>query len=125
MILGNLQRLGFRPDEIVLLASHTHCAPATDQACARLGIPEVEFVDDVAEAAENLVRQIQTATTVGDQPGGFPGAAEPLHQPPPLLAVSDLWTNLRVQADAACSFAPNPSGPKDERATVALLREAG
>ena len=49
MILAKLQRLGFRPDEIVLLASHTHYAPATDQACACLGIPEVEFVNDVAE----------------------------------------------------------------------------
>ena len=59
MILARLQPLGFKPDEVMLLASHTHNAPATDQACERLGIPDTEFVDDAAEAAEKLVRQIQ------------------------------------------------------------------
>src|SRR5208337_1414710 len=58
-ILGKLEALGFQPNEILLLASHTHYAPATDQACTRLGIPEIEFVDELAEAAENLVRQLQ------------------------------------------------------------------
>src|SRR5580698_9661636 len=55
MILARLARHGFQPNEIVLLASHTHFAPATDAACARLGIPEKQFVGDVAEAAEGLV----------------------------------------------------------------------
>ncbi len=59
LILSKLERLGFRSDEVVLLASHTHNSPATDQACERLGIPDIEFVNDVAAAAEALVRKIQ------------------------------------------------------------------
>ncbi len=59
IILSRLQRAGFESDEVVLLASHTHDAPATDQACRRLGIPDLKFVNDVADAAEDLVRQIQ------------------------------------------------------------------
>jgi hypothetical protein len=31
-ILSKLRRLEFDPDEVVSLASYTHCAPATDQA---------------------------------------------------------------------------------------------
>jgi hypothetical protein len=58
MILARLAEHGFKPNEIVLLASHTHFAPATDQACARLGIAERQFVGDVAEAAEGLVLRI-------------------------------------------------------------------
>ena len=55
MILAKLAMDGFKPSEVLLLASHTHFAPATDQACARLGVPETQFVRDVAEAAEGLV----------------------------------------------------------------------
>src|ERR1700733_12702999 len=40
MIVARLARHGFKPGEIVLLASHSHFAPATDQACSRLGVPE-------------------------------------------------------------------------------------
>ena len=32
-ILSKLKRWGFGSDEIFLLATHTHYAPATDQAC--------------------------------------------------------------------------------------------
>jgi hypothetical protein len=58
LIQSRLGQLGFRSDEVMMLASHTHCAPATDRACTRLGTPDVQFVDDAAEAAENLVRRI-------------------------------------------------------------------
>ena len=46
MILARLAGHGFQPNEIILLASHTHFAPATDQACSRLGVPEAQFVRD-------------------------------------------------------------------------------
>ena len=49
---------GFAPAEIMLLASHTHFAPATDSACAPLGVPDQQFVADVAAASENLVREL-------------------------------------------------------------------
>jgi hypothetical protein len=105
------------------LASHTHYAPATDQACECLGMPEVEFVNDVADAAENLVRQIQ-------------------RQPPSEVRLDVFQGNLNHSINrrrywpfptlgrtygfrlTSVSFAPNPSGPRDEQATVTLLRKA-
>jgi hypothetical protein len=55
MIVATLARHGFGSREIVLLASHTHFTPATDQACSRLGVPEKQFVSDVADAVEGLL----------------------------------------------------------------------
>ena len=122
-ILLRLQRLGFRPDEIFLLASHTHYAPATDQACARLGIPEVEFVDDVTEATENLVRRMQSEQPAEASLEVFQGRLDHSinrrrYWPFPTFGRTYGFRLTSV------SFAPNPSGPRDERATVALLRKA-
>jgi hypothetical protein len=123
IILDRLRGLGFRPDEVVLLASHTHNAPATDQACARMGTPDLEFVNDAAEAAENLVRQIQ-------------------RQPPSEVSLAVLRGQLDHSINrrrywpfptvgrmhgfqlTSVTFSPNPSGPRDEVATVVLLRKA-
>src|SRR5262249_50604132 len=58
LILSRLAALGFEADEVVLLASHTHSAPATDRACARMGVPDDQFVNDAADAAEALVRRM-------------------------------------------------------------------
>jgi hypothetical protein len=120
-ILPKLQQFGFRPDEIVLLASHTHYAPATDKACERLGIPEVEFVNDVAKAAEDLVLRMQ-------------------REPPSKISLNVFQGRLNHSVNrrrywpfptfgrtygfrlTSISLAPNPSGPKDEEATVTLLR---
>jgi hypothetical protein len=123
LILAKLQRMGFRPDEVVLLASHTHGAPATDQACARLGIPEVEFVDGLAEAAENLVRQIQRQQPAEISLDVFQGRLNHSinrrrYWPFPTFGRT---YGFRL---TSMGFAPNPSGPKDEGATVALLRKA-
>src|SRR6202012_526509 len=60
LIQSRLGKLGFRPDEVMMLASHTHCAPATDSACARLGTPDARFISDAADAVEKLVREILT-----------------------------------------------------------------
>jgi hypothetical protein len=120
-ILSKLQRQGFRPDEIMLLASHTHYAPATDQACVRLGIPDIDFVNDVAEAAENLVRQIQQQQPSEVSLNVFQGRLSHSinrrrYWPFPTFGRT---YGLRL---TSVTFAPNPSGPKDEEATVALLR---
>jgi hypothetical protein len=122
-ILARLHRLGFRSDEVVLLASHTHGAPATDQACARLGIPEVEFVDAAAEAAENLVRQIQREQPSEITLEVFQGRLNHSvnrrrYWPFPTFGRT---YGFRL---TSMSFAPYPSGPRDEGATVALLRKA-
>ena len=120
-ILAKLQQLGFGPDEIVLLASHTHNSPATDQACARLGVPEIEFVADVAEAADNLVRQVQRQAPSEVGLEIFQGQLDHSinrrrYWPFPTIGRMHGFQLTSV------TFSPNPSGPKDERATVILLR---
>jgi hypothetical protein len=121
MILAGLRRLGFEPGEIFLMASHTHSAPATDRACARLGMPEAGFVDDVAEATETLVRTIQGQQASAISLDVFQGQLNHSinrrrYWPFPTVGrtYGFRWTSM--------SLAPNPSGPRDERATVALLR---
>lgn len=120
LILSKLERLGFGPDEVVLLASHTHNAPATDQACARLGIPDIKFINDAAEAAENLVRQIQreqpsevSLTVLQGQLNHSINRRR--YWPFPTIGRMHGFRLTGV------TFSPNPSGPKDERATVVLL----
>jgi hypothetical protein len=123
MIHSKLRRQGYSPDEIVLLASHTHCAPATDQACERLGIPDIEFVNDVAEAAENLVRKInqqQPSEVSLDVLQGRLDHSINRRRYWPFPTFGRTY-GLRL---TSVSLAPNPSGPKNENATVALLRKA-
>jgi hypothetical protein len=123
MILSRLQRLGFGPDEVVLLASHSHNAPATDQACERLGIPDVAFVNDAAAAAENLVRKMQQQQPSEVSLEVFQGELDHSvnrrrYWPFPTFNRMNgfQWTSI--------AFSPNPSGPKNETATVALLKKA-
>jgi hypothetical protein len=123
MIFANLAGHGFTPGEIVLLASHTHFAPATDQACARLGIPEKQFVSDVAEAAEGLVlRMLQqkpseiTLEISRDRLNHSINRRR--YWPFPTLGRTYGFRLTSV------SMAPDPQGPTDERATVLLLRRA-
>jgi neutral/alkaline ceramidase-like enzyme len=122
MILTRLAGHGFAPREIVLLASHTHFAPATDLACTPLGRPEDGFVNEVAEAAEGLVLRM-------------------LREPPSELALELRQGRLHHSINrrrywpfptlgrthgfrlSSVSMAPNPAGPTDERATVLLLRK--
>jgi hypothetical protein len=120
-ILSKLERLGFAPDEVMLLASHTHTAPATDQACEPLGIPDTAFVNDAAAAAENLVRQIQQQQSSEVSLEVFQGKLD--HS----VSRRRFWpfpTFGRMYGFRLTSiaFAPNPSAPRDERATVVLLR---
>jgi hypothetical protein len=123
VILARLERLGFRPDEVVLLASHTHYAPGTDRACAPLGPPDVEFVGHLAAAAEELVRQLQRARPSEIRMDLHQGHLKHSinrrrHWPFPTFGRT---YGFRL---TSISLAPNPSGPKDERATVLLLRNA-
>jgi hypothetical protein len=123
MIFSSLAKHGFEPNEIVLLASHTHFAPATDTACPRLGPPEQQFVSDVAEAAEHLLLQM-------------------LRQQPSQAGIEILRGQLDHSINrrrywpfptlgraygfrlTSVIMTPNPEGTTDERATVLLLRRA-
>lgn len=121
LILAKLRELGLGADEMVLLASHTHSAPATDRACGPLGMPDAEFVKDLAFAAETLVREI-------------------LRQPPSKVSLNIYQGQLSHSVNRrrywpfptvsrahglrlpGVTLSPNPSGPTDEQATVVLLQ---
>ncbi len=123
MILSRLERLGFGPDQVILLASHTHNAPATDQACRRLGVPDVEFLDDAALAAEELVCQILRAQPSEVSVDIFRGRLNHSinrRRYWPFPTIGRMY-GLRL---GSVIFSPNPSGPKDEEATVALFRRS-
>jgi hypothetical protein len=123
LVLARLAKWGFSAGEIVLLASHTHTAPATDSACFRLGSPDDGYVNSLAEAAENLAVNI-----LRDEPE--PVALEvsrgeldhSIHRRLrwrfPTLSRAD---GLRF---TSVCMAPNRQGPTDEIATVLLLRRA-
>lgn len=123
MIFAKLAGHGFKPGEIVLLASHTHFAPATDQACARLGIPEKQFVNDVAEAAEGLLLQMlqqqPSEITLEISQGRLNHSINRRrYWPFPTLGRTYGFRFTSV------SMAPDPQGPTDELVTVLLLRRA-
>lgn len=121
MIRSKLKARGFESDDIVLLASHTHSAPATDRACASLGVPDPQLVEALAEAADNLVRRIEDQQPSEIELSALQGRLQHSinrrrHWPFPTLG--------RTYGFRFTSFAlaPNPTGPVDERATVLLLR---
>ncbi|MGA7808750.1 hypothetical protein [Bradyrhizobium sp.] len=124
LILARLGELGFAPHELVLLASHTHNAPATDQACHRLGIPDDGFVEDTARATEDLVRRLLRQPACEVEVEIFRGLLD--HS----INRRRFWpypTIGRMHGFKLRSvvFSPNPSGPRDEQATVVLLRKTG
>jgi hypothetical protein len=123
MILAKLAMDGFKPSEVLLLASHTHFAPATDRACARLGIPDQQFVNDVAAAAEGLLQQMQreqpSEITLELRQGRLNHSINRRrHWRFPTFGRT---YGLRFKSVV---MAPNPQGPTDECATVLLLRRA-
>jgi hypothetical protein len=122
MINTRLAKRGFGVDEIVLLASHTHTAPATDRSCFRLGATDNDYVDSLTEAVDNLVLKLQ-----GDKPEDVKleilrGELEHsihrrLRWSFPTLSRSK---GLRF---SSIIMAPNRQGPTDETASVLLLRK--
>jgi len=123
MILSRLKPLGFGPDQVILLASHTHYAPATDQACHRLGLPDLKFVDDTALAAERLVRRIlceQPSEISADIFRGHLNHSINRRRYWPFPTIGRTH-GLRL---GSMIFSPNPSGPKDEETTVVLFRRS-
>ena len=120
-ILSRLGKLGFRPDEVMMLASHTHCAPATDSACARLGTPDLQFINDAAEAAERLVqgmlRDPPRAVSLDVFRGELDHAINRRRYWP--FPTYDRTQGLQW---ASVTFSPYPAGPRDEQATVIVIR---
>jgi hypothetical protein len=122
MILSRLSGLGFKPEEVTMLASHTHCAPATGRACARVGEPEAQFVADAADAVEHLVHRILRDRP---RPASFDVFRGQLDHsinrrrrwPFPT------WDRTQGLQWASVTFSPYPAGPRDERTTVVVVRD--
>ena len=121
-ILARLRQLGFGTREIVLLASHTHCAPGTDQASIRLGTPDLGFVEDVAAATESLVLQIQRMKprqfNLEVRQGELDHSINRRRYWP-----FPTWGRTHGFRLTSTVLAPNPSGPTNEIATVMVLRQ--
>ncbi|WP_314955476.1 hypothetical protein [Bradyrhizobium cosmicum] len=121
IIHAKLEKRGFGQDEIVLQASHTHGAPATDKASARLGIPDERFVTDLGDAVDDLVGQVQGQEPVEVVFEIFEGQLRHSinrRRRWPFPTISRMY-GFSLTSTA---FSPNPKGPKDERATVLLIR---
>jgi hypothetical protein len=114
---------GFLPAEIMLLASHTHFAPATDRACAALGVPDPQFVAELAEASENLVKGLlreEPAETLVEVKRGRLDHSVNRRRHWSLPTIGRTF-GFRLTATV---MAPNQAGPTEELATVLLLRRA-
>lgn len=121
VILATLEKYGFQPRDVMMLASHTHCAPATDSACARLGRPDVEFIGEAAEAAERLVREILQARPSKVNLDVFCGRLDHSVNRRRYWPIPTYDTTQGLQW-AKVTFSPYRDGPRDERVTTMLLR---
>lgn len=123
LIHARLAAFGFAPAEIMLLASHTHFAPATDRACALLGVPDARFVADVAAAAEGLLKRMLDQEPAESRleikrSGLHHSINRRRYWPFPTVGRT---YGFRLTSTV---MAPDPGGPTDELVTVLLLRRA-
>jgi len=123
MIHAKLAGRGFSPSEVILLASHTHSAPATDRACERLGVADPDVVTALAEAADNLVRRIQAQTPSDIDLVTFQGRLNHSINRRRYWPFPTYGRRYGLRLTGIC-FAPDPLGPTDERITVVMLRHA-
>jgi hypothetical protein len=120
-IHARLAAHGFAPAEIMLLASHTHFAPATDRACAALGDPDEQFVADLAAASENLVKRMLQETPVESRVEIKRGRLDHSVNRRRYWPFPTIGRTYGIRLTSTV-MAPNPGGPTDELATVLLLR---
>lgn len=122
LVQSKLAMRGFDLGETVLLASHTHSAPATDQACRRLGEPDAGFVAFAAEAIDGLVARLLREEPSEVRLELFRGRLDHsinrrLHWPFPTIG------RMHGFRANGITISPNPSGPKNEIATAIVLRK--
>jgi hypothetical protein len=122
-VFQRLARHGFESGEVLLLATHTHFAPATDLACAPLGKPDTQFVEDAAAAAEALLQRMLQSDPVDvrlEIKRGELDHSINRRRRWPFPTLSRIY-GFRLSSTA---MAPDPNGAVDERATIILLRRA-
>jgi hypothetical protein len=123
LIHANLAGHGFLPGEILLLASHTHFAPATDRACSPLGAPDEKFVSDVAKAAEGLLEQMlqqQPSEVRLEIKRGRLNHSVNRRRYWPFPTIGRTY-GFKFRSVV---LAPDPEGPTAELATILLVRRA-
>jgi len=121
LINARLARIGLNPAEVVLLASHTHFAPATDPTLPLIGSAKPSYVEAVADAAEQLATELlqrrPSAVRLEVRHGSLAHSINRRRRWPfPSVSRMDGVKFGRVV------MAPNPEGPTNELATVALFR---
>jgi hypothetical protein len=107
-------RHGFAADQLVLAASHTHFAPATDAAKPQLGRVDDDMLTWIGDRLCDLVDQVAGSAL---QPvtlrRGSVDTDVSVHRrrrwPWPT------WTRAGLRAGPSIVMAPNPSGPRDPR----------
>ena len=116
-------RHGFAPDQLVLAASHTHFAPATDAAKPKLGQVDDDMLAWIGDRLCDLVDRVAGAEL---QPArlrrGSVDTDVSVHRrrrwPWPT------WTRAGVRAGPSIVMAPNPSGPRDPRLDALVVEGA-
>ncbi len=122
LVVSKLEKRGFGRDEIVLQATHTHGAPATDKACAALGVPDERYVAELGDAVDELVGQVQRQEPAEVSFEIFEGQLRHAinrrrYWPFPTIGRMHGFNLTSI------AFSPNPKGPKNELATVLLMRD--
>lgn len=109
-------RHGIRPQDIVIVASHTHYAPATDPAKPLLGHVDPDYLRFVIDRIEQMLGTLLThppeAAVVEKETGMLPGNVN--RRLPWLLP---RWGRQRIIWGEPV-MAPNMSGDRDETATI-------
>lgn len=122
LVVGKLAKRGFERDEIVLQATHTHSAPATDKTCAPLGIPDERYVAELGDAVDDLVGHVQSQEPTEVVFEIFEGQLRHAinrrrYWPFPTIGRMHGFNLTSV------AFSPNPKGLKNELATVLFVRD--
>ncbi|QCJ99903.1 hypothetical protein DAA61_31360 [Bradyrhizobium sp. WBAH33] len=122
LVVGKLEKRGFRRNEIFLQATHTHGAPATDKACAPLGIPDERYVAELGDAVDELVGHVQEQEPAEVVFQIFEGQLRHAINRRRYWAFPTIGRMHGFNLTSV-AFSPNPKGPKNELATVLLLRD--
>src|SRR5262249_53283138 len=94
-----------------------------DAACARLGTPDSRFINDAADAVDDLVRQVlktQPREIIVEVFRGDLDHSVNRRRSWPFPT----WDRTQGLQWASVTFSPYPAGPRDEQATLVLVRAA-
>lgn len=115
-----LERHAIKSRDVLLVASHTHFAPAISDDMPRIGRPDAAYMRGLIETTKALLDRV---LAMAPRPAEFRFAAG---QAP--LVMNRRWIGLRRSGwrlSERCEFAPNPRGLADPTLSVLRLEDAG